>query len=354
MQIFIKTLTGTVVTVDVHHQWSISKAKEAIGEKMDSGITAQDMRLIFSGKQLEDGRNLADYMIQKESTLHLVLKVRAGAEPGTIEIDWGFGDGSGILDENHTSLDDILCLQTCASLLAQSKFQPNELLAKELEEMTFDDEIVKACKSIRERILEVELSSRFQARGEFLVQESLRCSQECGLQFGQIKVEMLKIEKILSHFVHKRLLPVIGGEDGTQKYDLEMIVFHDGTSTILDDNTLILAPNNWKVQGSHRALPEHKDLCDLTINICIGTDQFSGGQIEFCGRPEKFTYQHKKGHAVVHCGEELDRVTPTHQGDRFNLLLFLHKSENCPKTLVFSSTLMNDELCKVSICLEVT
>ena len=78
MQIFLKTLTGKTIILDVEKNDSIYNVKQKIQKIKRVNIHPYQQRLIFNGKQLEDGRTLSDFNVQKESTLDLLLRLRGG------------------------------------------------------------------------------------------------------------------------------------------------------------------------------------------------------------------------------------------------------------------------------------
>ena len=76
MQLFVKTLTGKTVSIEVEEGESIEDVKAKIAEK--EGIPPEQQRLIFGGQQLQDSKTLDDYDVGDDATLHLVLRLRGG------------------------------------------------------------------------------------------------------------------------------------------------------------------------------------------------------------------------------------------------------------------------------------
>jgi len=144
MQLFVKTLTGKTVSIEVEEGESIEDVKAKIAEK--EGIPPEQQRLIFGGQQLQDAKTLDDYDVGDDATLHLVLRLRGG-EKAKNTINKLLGKGSFEVDEDFVK-------KNLAGLTDADRSIMDEFVAQSMEE-TLNDETSEGDNQVRRALFRI-------------------------------------------------------------------------------------------------------------------------------------------------------------------------------------------------------
>jgi len=281
----------------------VSDTIEVLKEKLHqmTGIPIEDQRIIFAGKQLEGGRDFADYCIQRESTLHLVTRKRGNVD-----------------SEEDTKR------KKEQEKIAKEEWKPVHPEIYNFQEEFLDSDLRDLLKSIKqsdtphldlvrketEEVYSVQLLTK--SFCERLVEEIESFTQKTQMTAVALNVSHFGFNGAIKTMINDHIAPLI------------KLLFPQLRESKFSVYTKLMTYE----LGKNEDWPAHTDGDIATLNICLGKE-FEGADLRLFDKenPESFVdYKHQLGRMVVHLGNNIHSVTPVKGGIRYSLIVKLNQT----------------------------